>query len=607
VKPWIKSPVIARARLFFRGHWQRAVKWRERLVPKEEAVNLVLAAVIGVIGGLVNVFFFYAGEMVQRIFLMQPGDPVSEEQSFAPLQRLLVPTLGGLIAGLILQWGLRLVGRQGTSDLLEAVVAGDGRLPLRTQLVKTASALVSIVSGASIGREGGIVQLSATVASKLGQIAKSPPYRLRLLVGCGASAGIASVYNAPITGAVFASLIVLGNFSMNLFAPLVCASVMATMTSRTFFGIDPWYVVPKFPPITPAQLPWFLLMGFICGGVAALFLKSLRISTARFEKLRLPLYIKVGLAGLVVGIIAIKFPGICGNGYYVTNDILKGAYDNNLSAIPQLGGLFLFKLVATSIAVGAGTVGGVFTPTLFLGAVMGALFGIGVHGLHGAQDLPVGAFALAGMAATLSGTTKSPLLAIILAFEISLDYSFMPALMLASVIAVIITRQLHPDSIYTEHMRLRGLVFDTENEQTGTAMERTVGDLMHAPVPPLGETASLPEIAGRFLTSSNNFVPILDQQKRLVGIVALQDLKEFLNSTQDLNGIIAFDLMRPPPKTLTPGQRLLDALPIVLQSELRNVPVVNNPVENQLVGSVSRAEVLAIFSEAIAEKSKPTG
>ncbi len=603
----MKSPVVARGRLFFRRHWQRAVQWREKLVPKEEAFHLLLAAVVGIVGGLVNVFFFYAGEMIQRICLMQPGDPVKEEQSFAPLQRLLVPTIGGLVAGLILQWGLRIVGRQGTSDMLEAVVAGDGRLPLRTQLVKTASALMSIVSGASIGREGGIVQLSATIASKLGQIANWPPYRLRLLVGCGASAGIASVYNAPITGAVFASLIVLGNFSMNLFAPLVCASVMATMTSRTFFGIEPWYQVPKFPPITPEQLPWFLAMGVVCGGVGALFLKSLRFSTAHLDKIRVPLWVKVTLAGLVAGVIAIKFPGICGNGYYVTNDILGGAYDHHPDALPQLGSLFLLKLFATAVAVGAGTVGGVFTPTLFLGAVIGAIFGLGVHELHGAAELPIGAFALAGMGATLAGTTKSPLLAIILAFEISLDYSFMPALMLACVISVIISRQLHNESIYIEHRRLRGLSLGEESQQTGAAMEQSVGDVMRAPVPPLPETASLRDIAERFLGSSNNFVPILNQEKRLVGIVALHDLKEYLNSTQDIGGIIAYDLMRPPPKTLTPDQRLPDALPIVLQSELRNVPVVNNADDNELVGSVSRAEVLAMFSEAIAENSKPTG
>ncbi|HEY3761603.1 MAG TPA: chloride channel protein [Verrucomicrobiae bacterium] len=525
MKPWIENPVIARVHLFLRRHWQRAVQWREKLVPREEAFHLFLAAVVGVLGGLVNVFFYYSSELFQTLFLGRHGDPVREILSFAPWERFLVPTAGALVAGLILQEGLRLVGRQGTSDMLEAVVAGDGRLPLRTQIVKAVSALISIVSGASIGREGGIVQLSATLASKLGQIAKWPPYRLRLLVGCGASAGIASVYNAPITGAVFASLIVLGNFSMNLFGPLVCASVMATMTSRTFFGIEPWYQVPKFPPITPVELPWFLLMGLICGGVAALFLKSLHISTAQLDKLRVPLFLKVTFAGFIVGLIAIQYPVVCGNGYYVTNDILKGAYDNNTDALPQLSALFLLKLVATAIAVGAGTVGGIFTPTLFLGAVVGALFGIGVHAIHGAESLPVGAFALAGMGATLSGTTKSPFLAMILAFEISLDYSFMPAVMLACIIAVIIAGQLHPESIYTEHMRLRGIATSLDSQRTGVAMERTIGDMMQEPVTPLPETATLHEIAGRFLGSSNNFVPILDKQKRLVGIVALHDLR----------------------------------------------------------------------------------
>jgi CIC family chloride channel protein len=467
--------------------------------------------------------------------------------------------------------------------------------------------LMSIVSGASIGREGGIVQLSATVASKLGQIARWPPYRLRLLVGCGAAAGIASVYNAPITGAVFASLIVLGNFSMNLFAPLVCASVMATMTNWLIFGVRPWYAVPKFPPMTAGDLPWFLLMGLGCGVVAAIFLKSLHASTARLNRVRLPLYLKVCIAGLITGVIAIKLPEICGNGYDVTNDTLTGAYENNPAAIPQLATLFACKLFATAIAVGAGTVGGVFTPTLFLGATFGALFGAGVHGFHGAENLPVGAFALAGMAATLSGTTKSPLLAIIMAFEISLDYSLMPAVMLACVMSVLLSRQLHAEAIYTEHLQLKGISLRRESEQAGAALDKTVGDLMRPPVPPLRENVPFHEITDRFIASSNNFFPVVNARRQLIGVVALQDLKEFLNDNRELSGVIACDVMRPRPKCLTPGQRLLDALPLVLESEIRNVPVVNNPKENRLVGSVSRAEVLAIFSEAIAEKSDPRG
>jgi CIC family chloride channel protein len=211
------------------------------------------------------------------------------------------------------------------------------------------------------------------------------------------------------------------------------------------------------------------------------------------------------------------------------------------------------------------------------------------------------------MGATLSGTTRSPLLAMIMAFEISLDYSLMPPLMLACVVAVLVSRQLHKESIYTEHMRLKGLSLLRETAQAGAAMDKTVGDLMQPPVPPMRETVTLQEIADRFLGSSNNFVPIVDQNQRLIGVIALHDLKEFLHDNRDLAGVIALDLMHPPPKCLTPGQRLLDALPLVLQSELRNVPVVNTLTENQLVGSLSRAQVLATFSEIIAEKSRTTG
>ncbi len=608
MESWSNSRAAARARNFFRRHWQGALHWREKLVFREEAFHLLLAGLVGVIGGAVNLFFYYAGEMVQRLFLPQPIDPVQAAEMFAPWQRLLVPSLGGLAAGLILYLGYRLIGPQGSSDLLEAVVAGDGRLPFRTESVKTASALVSIATGASIGREGGITQLSATLASKLGQIAKWPPYRLRLLVGCGAAAGISAAYNAPIAGAVFASLIVLGNFSMNLFAPLVCASVVATMVSRSVFGMEPWYHVPMFPPLAAAQLPWFIVLGILCGGVSALFLKFLRAAKEHWDRLKLPLYAKLALAGLSVGLAAaIGFPGVCGNGYFVTNSILRGDFDVSAGGFQQLGGLFFAKLLVTAITVGAGTVGGVFTPTMFLGADAGAVFGMTLHHFGCATGVPAGAFALVAMGATLAGTTKSPLLAMIMAFEISLDYALMPPLMLACVVAVLVSRQLHNQSVYTEHMRLKGLLLLRESAQTGAAMDQTVGDLMNAPVPPLRETATLQEIADRFLANANNFLPVVDAQQRFIGLVALQDLKQFLHDNQALAGVIALDLMRPPPKCLTPGQRLLDALPLVLASELRNIPVVNTLAEHRLVGSLSRAQMLAVFSEAIAEKSNPAG
>ncbi|MCL4785219.1 MAG: ClcB-like voltage-gated chloride channel protein [Verrucomicrobia bacterium] len=615
----MNSRLALKAQEFCREHWQQVLRWREKLQFREEALHLLLAGGVGVIGGLVNLFFFYAIESVKRAVLRRPGDPVEVAEEMAAWQVALIPAVGGLVAGLVLYWGLRLVGRQGAANMLEVVVAGDGKLPFRTNLVKALSSLVSIGTGASIGREGAITQLSATLASKLGQFGKWPPYRLRLLVGCGAASGIAAAYNAPIAGAVFAAWIVLGNFSMNLFAPLVFASVIASMVSRSFFGIKPWYEVPSFGAISMWQLPWFILLGIVAGLLGAVFLKMIRRCEIRFEQNRWPIYTKLALAGLIVGLIAVAFPGVWGNGYVITNRILHEDFDHLAASWVQQGlsgggwvilflvGLLLAKMLATAVTVGSGTVGGVFTPTLFLGASLGALFGVVLQTLGGARDMPPSAFALVGMGSILAATTRSPLLAMIMVFEISLDYSLMPPLMLGCVVSILVAGRLHPESIYTEPLRQRGLELGEDSTQPGVITERKVGDLMHAPVPPLRENTPLKEIANRFMTSSNNFLPVVNADQKLLGVVALQDLKEYLHAGEELQAVIAYDVMRPPPRCVTPNQRLLEVLPVVLESELRNIPVVNSFKENRLVGALARGEALGIFAEAIAAGSKPAG
>ncbi|MHB8522872.1 MAG: ClcB-like voltage-gated chloride channel protein [Limisphaerales bacterium] len=590
--------ITATARAFFQRHWQQALRIRERLRFSEEAFHLLLAGGVGVLGGLANLAFHLSNEWIEYFVLRHSGDPGEVAEVLTWWQRLLAPTLGGLAAGLVLYLGPRIIGKQGSTNLLEVVVAGDGRLPFRSGLLKVISSLLSISTGASIGREGLIVQLSATLASKWGQLARWQPYRLRLLVACGAASGIAAAYNAPIAGSVFAAQIVLGNFSMSLFAPLVFASVVATMVSRTFFGIVPWYQVPAFDFTRLTQLPWFVLLGLLAGGLGAVFLKMLRRSEALFGRTGLPLYARLAVAGLAVGAIAIAYPGVWGNGYAATNRILHGHY-----ALEFLLGLFLAKLVATVLAVGAGTVGGVFTPTLFLGAGLGSLFGAALKGAGWAEGLPLGVFALAGMAGVLAATTHSPLLAMIMVFEISLNYSIMPALMLACVVATIVARRFHAESVYLEPLRRKGLEVERESSQIGAGTQRTVAELMHAPVPPVRETTPFRELADRFLVSPNNFLPVVDAEQRLLGIVALQDLKEHLNAGQEFSGVIAYDVMRPPPACLTPSQRLLDALPVLLASEQRNVPVVNSRSEKRLVGAVLRAEALSMLSEAIAVQS----
>jgi CIC family chloride channel protein len=261
--------------------------------------------------------------------------------------------------------------------------------------------------------------------------------------------------------------------------------------------------------------------------------------------------------------------------------------------------LFVAKFVATCITVGSGTVGGIFTPTLFLGAALGSLFASCLHKIGWGAELPQGAFALVGMGGLLAATTHSPLLAMIMIFELSLNYSVMPPVMIACVVATLVSKSLCAESVYTEPLRRKGLEVARENVRLGAATEKTVGDIMQPPVPPVKENTTFPEISERFLTSPNNFLPVIDANGRLIGIVSLHDLKSFLNTDFQLHAVIAADVMRDPPACLTPTQHLSDVLPILLSSELRNVPVVNTLTEYKLIGAVSRAEALGTLSEAI--------
>jgi CIC family chloride channel protein len=579
-----------------RRNLRRALEIRDRIRINEETLHLILAGVVGVIGGLTNLLFYAFLEVVMWIALGGSGEVVEIAELMTWWGRLLTPAVGGLAAGLVLYWGLRLVGSQGASNILEVVVSGNGRLPMRTAIVKAFSSLVSIGTGASIGREGSITQVAATLASKFGQLFKWPPYRLRLMIACGAASGMSAAYNAPVAGSIFAAHIVLGNFSMNLFAPVIFSAVVATMVSRYFFGFEPFYKVPAFNFTYFSQLPWFIVLGLVSGLLSAGFLKMIRVSEDAFARIQAPIYWRTALGGLIVGLLAIVFPAVWGNGYGAIAMILHDPISSW-----SLFGLLCAKFIAILACVGAGMVGGVFTPTLFLGAAIGSLFGLILTELDW-TSLPTGAFAMVGMGSVLAGVIHAPLLAMIMIFEISLNYSIMPPLMLACAVSTLVARGLHPESIYTEPLRLKGIAPNPEEERFGEATQTFVGEIMREPVAPVRENLGFQTLAERFLTSTNNFIPVVDDSERLIGVVALHDMKEYLHTGHEMNGVIAYDIMRETPQSLTPNQKLVDAFPTLLQSELRNVPVVNNRIENRLIGSILRAEALAVISEALAAR-----
>ena len=303
---------------------------------------------------------------------------------------------------------------------------------------------------------------------------------------------------------------------------------------------------------------------------------------------------RLAVAGLTVGCVAVIYPVVLGNGYDGTNKILQEPM-----ALAVLAQIFLARLFCTVVSVGAGTAGGVFTPTLFLGAGLGSVLGGCLHEMGLAESLPTGAFALVGMGSILAATTHSPLLAIIAIFELSLNYSIMPPLMLACAVSTLVARSLHKESVYTEPLRRKGLPLAGESIRAGAATEKTVGDIMREPVPPLRDTTPFREMADRFLVSPNNFLPVVNADRRLVGMVSLHDLKQHLYAGEELNSVIAFDIMRPVSSWLTPDRKLVDSLSVIVASEMRNVPVVNNARDQRLIGAVVRAEALGLVSEAI--------
>jgi chloride channel protein, CIC family len=342
--------------------WIGLVEW---LRPRELQITLMLAGVAGFFGALGSLAFRRATEVVHWLLT---GNWEELSESFAHLpawQRMVVPTAGGAAAGFVLMLTARFVKQSRTTDYMEAVVIGDGILSTRQSLLKSLSALFSISSGGSIGREGPLVQLAAMLASALGRILRVSSPRLRLLVACGAAAGIASAYNAPVAGALFVAEVVMATTSMEVFGPLVCSSVVATLTTRQFLGADPLYSVLHFHTISPVQTLILVGLGCLCGLLSPAYLLILRNVELWFSFWPGPVFTRLAAGGLVVGVVAVWYPQVCGNGYSEVNAVLHGRWPWQELAI-----VLLLKIVATSATLAPVRLAGFSLPRSSLDQVL---------------------------------------------------------------------------------------------------------------------------------------------------------------------------------------------------------------------------------------------
>jgi len=557
----------------------------ERFRIGERQLMLFWAGLIGLLGALAAEIFRRASDIIHFLATGSDSEIISSFAQLPVWQKLAVPTLGGLLAGVTLWIGNRLTTRtrqKTTTDYMEAIVVGNGNISVPASLVKTTSALFSISTGASIGREGPLVQISSLVASLIGRLREFPIAQRRHLVACGAAAGIASAYNAPIAGSFFVAEIILGTVVVEALGPLILAAVVATFTAQLLHGGGPIYRSPGFNLHTYWELIPLSLVGVVSGLLAPLYLRFLRAVERLFAKLVIPVPTKLALGGAIVGMLAIVSPDVCGNGQGLLSTL---SHQNWFS--DEILAILLLKIVATAATFGSGAVGGVFTPTLFIGAAIGMLYGRTLPFILPEFQLDPGMYGIVGMGSFIAATTGAPLMSILMGFELTLDYTLAPLLMVNCVIAYYCSSIFEKEFIYGESLERKGASFFKQQ-----LAETKIADLIRRDPVTLLSDATFAEIAKTFVQHRLQHIYIVGKEKQLLGAVSLHDIKEFLDEPELAQMVIAADLMNEKFPRISPLQGMGEALERFSEVHSERLPVVENFSTLRLIGSISKTDIM---------------
>ena len=570
-----------------------------RLPVAEPAGVLLRALAVGLLGGSAGLVLRYAATEAPR--LVWPGRGLVEGVALAPpLARVAIPAVGGLLAGLVLALGSRWAGGARGWDILEAVVLRNGVLPLRSAIARAASSLVTQASAGAVGREGPIVLVAAATASAVGGRLGVPTRERRRLVACGIAAGLACAYNTPLGAALFAMEIILGSFSLEAFAPIAVSSAAATLLTWAAFGRDPVFHVPALALSAPWEIGLYAALGVLGGLAAASFLFALRASAALYSRSRLPRPLAMATAGLVLGLVTLRYPEIVGNG----REAIAALFDRPWG-IELVVALLALRLVVTPLAVGSGTVGGVFTPTLFLGAMLGHAFGALVRALSPALGANPQAFALAGMGFLLAGTTHAPLTAVVMVFEMTLDYGIVVPLLLGSAVASLVATRLSANSVYTEALQRKA--GEAGNEARGALDVLRVADLVRTDQVTVEPDLPLPRVLDRFVASRRNHLYVVDDTGNFVGAVNLHDVNEALGTAADPGAMVARDVMRARFEATVPEEGLPRVLERFAVQECERLPVLAADGSRRLVGTISKRDILSVYSLELLQRDAGLG
>ena len=593
--PIIRLPQILMKKL-------RALIWTQlgRRTPSEN-VFLALLPVVGLFVGFTSVATAHMISFLQNQFWGNGQDLLIAAEGNPWTHRIVIPLIGGLLVG-AMGWLFRVHTRGGgVTTIIQAVALKGGVISLRQTAPRDWSAIVTIASGGSLGREGAMALLASAIGSRLGRQFRLSTQQLRVLVCASAAGALAAVYNAPIGGSLFALEIIMGNFALDVLGPVVVVSIISTLVFRSCMGNLPRFEVPHYEFVSSWELVFYLVLGLLAGLMSLLFVRALFGSQDLFEKLPLPRWVKLAVGMTLVGCIGVFWPQVFGNGFETVNLTLREELPLMLLLI-----LLVVKMVASALTFGSGGAGGLFTPSMMLGSLLGGAFGYGVHAAFPHITAESGAYAIVGMGGVLAGMTHAPLTAIMMVFEQTNSYQIVLPLMFVCVVSHFTVRALKVRSLEDESLRRRGVILP-HGPEASVMQSLRVADIMHDEIDAVQRDAPFAAVVEWFLKTQRNWLYVVDKDLRFLGAISLHAIKDMLHQTEPLRMVVAADLVDETFGFVTPEDRLAETMDRFWEQNSERLPVLDDATSRKLIGWMSKRDLIGIYSQEILRKRQLLG
>ena len=595
------------------GLSDRARSWLDQLQPSETAVLLVTAVIVGLGTGLGAVLFIQLIALIQHLLFHTAAGALS---FLGRGMFVIAPALGGLAAGPIIAHFAREAKGHGVPEVMAAIALRGGRIRPRVVIAKVIASALCIGSGGSAGREGPIVQVGSAIGSTVGQWLHLSEARVRNLVACGAAAGIAATFNAPIAGVIFAMEIILGELHLGYLGNVVISAVSASTVARIFLGDRPAFTVPNYSLKAPWEVLLYVVLGLLAALAAIAFIRLLYWFEDRFDSWHFPESLKPSVGGLLLGILAFSYPWLLAGNIIPPQeanlglpliDNLPHIFGSGFRAIEQalwgqlsfalLALLVILKPLATSLTLGSGNSGGVFAPSLFLGAMLGGAFGWAVEFLAPGASGGTGAFAVVGMAAVFAGAARAPFTAILIVFEMTNDYRLIVPLMAGVIVSFIVAERLHPDSIYTLKLVRRGIHLQRGRDVDVLQTVRVAEVMVRQPVT-VSVDLPVAHLVEQFVRTGRHGFPVLDAHGKLYGMVSLEDYRRATSAdrpNKPLETLTVGDIATREIVSVFPDDTVQVALRRMAPRDLSRLPVVARTDHQQLLGVVRRNDIIRAY------------